>query len=477
MSLENAAADGGRQYVALGVMALGVGVVIALAAMGGNAPAVAAAAPPAWLQDVETGADHIDAEDLAREIMAARGDLLLVDLRPADEFAAMHLPFAVNLTVPEVTGDAGAALLAANLRLCVLYSNGPAHPGQAWVELRRQGHANVRVLAGGLDEFKQRILTPASLRGPATEAQTQAEMPLLALRRAFFGLVRGGAHGSFATDPPVLTSPTVVSPQWLRQHRDEVTVLDVRARAEDYALLHIEGAVHAPEKPMRQRHGDRELLLKSPAEMAQYLGALGLTRETPVVICGEDKMQDATMMAVALTTLGHRSLAILEGGLLAWAAEQGPLVTDVPSPVPQQYVPVPQPDVAIAVDDLAARVRAGDITVLDVRPPEFFRGDKSTEARPGHIPGAVNRPFQADLQRDGSGHFWRPKADLEQAYRELGLSPDQPVAVSCRTGHTATESYFVLRYLLGYQQVRWFNGSWTEWAEHAELPAATGPND
>lgn len=472
MKPDNKAAAGGMQYVALGAMALLVLVAIALAGMG--RPAAGAAAPTSWLQDIETGADHIDAAELARELLAAPSDLLLVDVRPADEYAAFHLPFAVNLTVPDLLGEAGAQLLARNPRQVVLYSNGPAHPGQAWVELRRAGHQNVRVLDGGLDEFKARMLTPASLRGPVTEAQSKAEATQLLLYRAFFGLEPRRAAPGHATDPAQLTVPTAVSPAWLRRNLGKVAVLDARASADDYKLLHIPGAVHAPEKPLRERRGDRELMLKPPAELARQFGAMGLTRDTPVVIYAEDKMQDATMVAVALTSLGHQAVAILEGGLLAWAAAQQPLVAEVPKVVPQQYVPAPAPDVGIAIDDLAARVKAGSTQILDVRPPEFFRGEKSTEARPGHIPGSVNRPYQQDLVRDGSGHFWRPKAELEQDYAALGLKKDQPVVVSCRTGHTASESYFVLRHLLGYQDVRWFNSSWTEWAERKDLPAATG---
>lgn len=462
-------AGGGLQYVALGAMALLVSVVIALGGARGRE-----AADASFLRDIETGADHIGAEQLARELMAAPADLLLVDVRPAAEYAAWHLPFAVNLTVPELTGPVGGALLAQQPRLAVLYSNGPAHPGQAWVELRRQGHAHVRVLAGGLDQFAAEVLTPASLRGPATEAQSKAEAPLLALRRAFFGLEPVLSQPGHATDPAALATPTAVSPQWLHAHLGEVVVLDARASADDYQQLHVPGAVHVPEKTLRLRHGDRELMLKPAAELAATFAALGIGRDTPVVVYAEDKMQDATMVAVALLTLGHQRLAVLEGGLLAWAAAQKPLVQDLPAPRPPAvYEPAPA-ELAIGIDELAARLGDGRTKVLDVRPPEFFSGQKSTEARPGHIPGAVNRPYQQDLQRTGSGHFWRPRAELAKDYADLGLQPDQPVVVSCRTGHTASESYFVLRWLLGYRDVRWFNGSWTEWAERQDLPAAMG---
>lgn len=163
--------------VGIGVMLTAVAVALWL----GGAPAAAAtAAPaaPAWLQDIETGADHIEPLELAHELLHSPQAVLLIDLRPTVEFAAWHLPGAVNLTVPELCGDAGARLLAAGPRRVVLYSNGPAHPGQAWVELRRQGHEHVSVLAGGLTEFLAQVLTPPSLRGhagPAPDPTTQTE--------------------------------------------------------------------------------------------------------------------------------------------------------------------------------------------------------------------------------------------------------------------------------------------------------------
>ena len=129
--------------------------------------------------------------------------------------------------------------------------------------------------------------------------------------------------------------------------------------------------------------------------------------------------------------------------------------------------------VTITTDELAKAVRAGATKVLDVRPPAMYRGEQSTEARPGHIPGAVNRPFSVDLQRDATGQWLLPRVELQQKYGAL-FSPEAPITVSCRTGHTASHTFFVLRHLLGYDKVRWYNGSWTEWAARPELPAATG---
>lgn len=472
----NSTTEHGSQAVAIGVMVLALSAALAiggLAPQAGQVSAATGAAP--WLQDVETGQDHIEPRELARELLAAPTDLALVDLRPAEEFAAWHLPTAVNLTVPQVCGDAGAALFARQPRLVVLYSNGPAHPGQAWVELRRQGRTNVKVLAGGLEDFKAQVLTPPSLREGATEASSKAEQPEFALVRAFFlGDAKANALATWATDPAELQQPTMVSPRWLHERMGRVAILDVR-KPEEFAGLHLPGAQLLSLGDIRVRQDDRDLFFVPDAALAAHFGKLGLTRSTPVVIYADAKFQDATLAAVALLRLGHRSLAILEGGILRWATEQRPLTAAVTAATAATYEPLPgAAGFAIQIDELAAEVKAGGTAILDVRPPEFFRGEKSTEARPGHMPGAKNRLYSQDLKRTDDGQWIRPRKDLEPEYAALGLAKDRPVVVTCRTGHTASEAYFVLRHLLGYEQVRWYNGSWTEWAARADLPAVTG---
>ncbi|MBK8095723.1 MAG: hypothetical protein IPK26_01365 [Planctomycetes bacterium] len=463
------------QVLGIGVMVVAVAAVVVTSGLHAPAAGTAAATRAApYLQDIETGADHVGADELARELLAARGDVVVVDVRPAEEFAAWHLPGARNLTVPEVVGAAGQQLLAGKPRLLVLCSNGPAHPAQAWVELRRQGHTNVRVLDGGLDAFKAKVLTPASLQPGADEGQIRAAAMGFALRRAFFlAAAKPNPLAAWATDPAELTAPTVVSTKWLQQRLGKVAIVDAREKAAEYADLHLPGAVHLPVASLRSKAGDRDLHLLSPRELAAKFGAVGISRTTPVVIYAEDKMQDATMAALAFVQAGHSALAILEGGLLRWATEKRSLVADVPAPAAVVYEPGRDAAVSLDTDQVAAQWRAGT-AILDVRPAEGFTGAKSTEARPGHIPGARNRVFTKDLQRGDDGHWFRPRAELEAEYGALGLRADQPVVVSCRTGHTASESYFVLRYLLGYRQAQFYNGSWTEWAARTDLPAATG---
>ena len=461
--------------VALGAM---VFLVVAALVLGGGGSREAGGVPDAALAAIETGADHIDAEDLADRIMSGASGLALVDVRPAAEYAQWHLPQAVHMTVPELLGAPGDALFARNPELVVLYSNGPAHPAQAWIELQRRGRTNVLVLDGGLDEFRARVLTPPSLRGAADEATAKAGAQLFALRRAFF--LRAGQPAPatvkpWATDPAELTAPTVVSTRWLAERLGKVTVVDVRENKADHERMHVRGAVHLPVKGMRDKFGEKELFLQPADKLAARFGALGIGNDTPVVLYAEDKMQDATQVALAFLRAGHRRLAILEGGLLRWAADQLPMDGAAVAVTPAQYAPIADADdFTITVDQLAQRVQARDVEILDVRPTDFFVGDKSTEARPGHIPGARNRLFSKDLVRTESGHWWLAADELRKQYDALGFAPDDSIVVNCRTGHTASTTYFLLRHMLGYKDVKWFNGSWTEWAERKDLPAETG---
>lgn len=175
---------------ALALAAVGVGLLVALLDLGGTNPR-----PPRWAELVEQEGDHIHPRELANLMLAQPAHVVVVDVRPASEFAAWHLVGSSNLTVPQLLGAEGKALLkkAAKTRV-VLVSNGMVHPGQAWVELTQRGHDKVRVLEGGLAEFKREVLTPPSLRGPVSEDRAREELPRFRAAQAFFLGAGSGAH-------------------------------------------------------------------------------------------------------------------------------------------------------------------------------------------------------------------------------------------------------------------------------------------
>ncbi|MCB9883744.1 MAG: hypothetical protein H6834_18285 [Planctomycetes bacterium] len=454
------------QVLALAVM--GVALLFAIRShVGSSRDALA----PAWAAVIERGEDHIDVTSFATQCIEHPESLVLIDVRPTSEYDAFHLPGAYRMDLPTLLGEDGERLLeSAAERLVVLYSNGMTHPAQAWVELARRGHANVRVLEDGLTGFLERELTPPSLRGATTRARAEAERSRY---DALLAWVRNrNATGRFASDPPSLEMPTIVSVAWLERHRDGVVILDARTEKGAYEAGHVPGAAHVPIAAVRGTvKGVDEELLEAP-ELAAVFGKLGIDVDQPVVVYGGDKFADATHLLWALYTLGHRRMGLLEGGYSAWRAADLAASTEPYAAEPRVYVPRSPIDACrVERDAVAGAMRTGTASILDVRPEDEYRGEHVREARPGHIPGSLHR-FQAeDRVVDATGDYWKARPTLDDAYHALGLTQDAPVIVTCRTGHQATQTWFTLKWLLGYHDVRVYDGSWKDWSRVPELPA------
>ncbi|GAB6037189.1 hypothetical protein JCM15519_17480 [Fundidesulfovibrio butyratiphilus] len=464
----------------LSVLFINLPPVVTDAQVAAQAPQPRAANPasggePALLVTIETGADHMEPAELADRIMSGDPGLYVVDIRTKGEYDTYHLKGAVH-AAPSALPQALES--HKNQGVIVLYSGGMTHPAQARDALARLGFSNVSMLTGGLTGFFERCLMPVSLR---TEPLTPDQAAKIKAWRKFF--LPTGLPGPQATSQareldPGCSPPCLVSSEWLGANlgKPGLKILDVSAQP-TYNSGHIPGAYSLQLDSLRDNQGGLPSMLQPGAILALQVGQMGLTPRDTVALVYDRGPLDATLAAMALERLGHSRYVILQGGRKAWNAKGLPRDTALPQARSTRY-PAPQgpDDFTVTGRQVLTASKDGRTIILDVRPHDYYTGAKSDEARAGHIPGALNRPFAEDQTKiDGDAVALKPLAELEAAYAALIPTKDHPVVVHCRTGHQASQTWWVLTRLLGYTNVKYYDAGWTEWAAHPDWPVATGP--
>lgn len=420
----------------------------------------------ALMGSVEAAEDHIEPEELADRLMSGEAGLVVVDVRPAAEFEVFHIRGALNIALDQL---ADALQPYKSKGWIVLYSNGMTHPAQARDSLQRQGFDNVRMLTDGLQGFRDRCLKPASLRSEPLSVSLVARINAW---RAFF---TGGPEAVQAVVPAVKQGamPRVVDTQWMASRLGDpgLVIIDFRPQPE-YNHAHIPGSLSLNVESLRGNiRGVPSMLLPAPLLAAQF-SLLGLMPEQTVVLVAGEKPHDATLAGMALERLGHMDYAILEGGYPQWSRAGLPTDASIPS-VQESVYPASSGMDQFSADfqTVAAKMNGPGHVIIDVRPADYYTGKKSDEARAGHIPGAVNRPYTEDIVAGPDNVLtFKPLEVLSSAYDGIIPSKDTEVIVHCRTGHQASQTFFVLKHMLGYPHVLWYDAGWTEWAARQELP-------
>lgn len=418
---------------------------------------------------IETAADHIEPEELATALYNQAPYLTLVDIRPPAEFNQFHIRGAVNV---QLTGLSDYIAQLEPGYKAVLYSNGMTHPAQARDQLYRMGYRNVLILTDGLNGFKEVCLKPASLRDTPPQVETAA---MIHQWQAYF-LFRPETAEAYQ-DPGAedigKELPGFVTTAWLQKNlaKPNVKVIDSRDQPH-YNHSHIPGAVAISCESFRGAIGGVPSIVYPGEVLASKMALLGIApNDTVVVVYGGDRLRDATLIAMSLERLGHKTYAILEGGFDKWIAEGLPVNNELPDAARTDYPFSGRKDgFTFTYRNVLSEGVENGMLIIDTRPADYYSGQKSDEARAGHIPGAVNRCFKDDLA--GSG--LKPLSELETAYGQIIKSKTTPVIIHCRTGHQASQTYFVLSHLLKYEHVYWYDAGWTEWAARKELPVKTG---
>jgi thiosulfate/3-mercaptopyruvate sulfurtransferase len=271
----------------------------------------------------------------------------------------------------------------------------------------------------------------------------------------------------------------LVSTDWLQAHLGEPGLVVVESD-EDVLLYetgHIPGAVKIDWHTDLNDPVERDYIYG--AAFAALLGARGIARDTTVVIYGDKNNWWAAYALWVFTLFGHEDVRLLDGGRAKWEAEGREYTTDVPTPAMVDYPVVERDDTAIRAfkEDVLAHFGK---PLIDVRSPEEFSGERTTAPaypeegtlRAGHIPSAQNVPWGKAAADDGT---FRGLNELNTLYRDnAGLKDGDDVIAYCRIGERSAHSWFVLTHLLGFEGVRNYDGSWTEWGAAVRVPIVKG---
>jgi thiosulfate/3-mercaptopyruvate sulfurtransferase len=271
----------------------------------------------------------------------------------------------------------------------------------------------------------------------------------------------------------------LVSTDWLQAHLGAAGLVVVES--DEDVLLYETG--HIPGSVKIDWHTD----LNDPVErdyidgegFSKLLGSKGISRNSTVVIYGDKNNWWAAYALWVFTLFGHEDVRLLDGGRAKWEAEGREYTTDVPAPTPVDYPVVERNDAPIRAykDDVLAHF--GN-PLVDVRSPEEFSGERTTAPaypeegalRAGHIPSAQNVPWGKAAAEDGT---FRGLDELNALYRAgAGLKDGDSVIAYCRIGERSSHTWFVLTHLLGFEGVRNYDGSWTEWGSAVRVPIVKG---
>jgi thiosulfate/3-mercaptopyruvate sulfurtransferase len=271
------------------------------------------------------------------------------------------------------------------------------------------------------------------------------------------------------------SSTVLVDTDWARQHLDDPNVrfVEVDVDTTAYEQSHIPGAIGWNWTSQLADGIRRDVA--SREDFGRLLSRSGIGPDTTVLLYGDNNNWFAAWAYWQLKLYGHRDVRILDGGRRYWLDNSLPLTTDVPEFAETGYE-VPEADQRIRAfrDDILPRLGDPALALVDVRSPAEFNGEviappgmTETAQRAGHIPGASSIPWAQTVREDGT---FKGPDELRALYEAKGITPDRDVIAYCRIGERSSHSWFVLHELLGFERVRNYDGSWTEWGSMVGVP-------
>jgi thiosulfate/3-mercaptopyruvate sulfurtransferase len=260
----------------------------------------------------------------------------------------------------------------------------------------------------------------------------------------------------------------LVDTAWVAEHLDHpgVRLVEVDVDTTQYEHGHVPGAVGWNWSTQLCDTVVRDIIPK--AELEKLLSASGIDNNSTIVLYGDNNNWFAAWAFWQLKVYGHEDVRIMDGGRRKWLEEGRELTVELPNYETRAYeAREADPALRAWLPQVQTSVAGSKAALVDVRSPAEFTGEilappglPETCQRGGHIPGAKNIPWGKACNEDGT---FKSAEELDALYRGLGVTPDRPVITYCRIGERSSHSWFALKYLLGYPDVRNYDGSWTEW--------------
>lgn len=252
-----------------------------------------------------------------------------------------------------------------------------------------------------------------------------------------------------------------------------IRLIEVDVDTAAYEQGHIPGAIGLNWQTQLQDPVRRDI--PSKAQLEATLGGLGVSDKHTIVLYGDNNNWFAAFAFWVLKLYGHEDVRLMDGGRKKWLAEGRPITKEVPNYPPTEYH-AKEPDLSLRAffPQVLENLNRQEVALVDVRSPQEYTGEliappglMETAQRGGHIPGARNIPWAQAVREDGT--FKSPE-ELRALYESQGITPDKQVIAYCRIGERSAHTWFVLKYLLGYPNVRNYDGSWTEWGNIVGAP-------
>jgi thiosulfate/3-mercaptopyruvate sulfurtransferase len=268
----------------------------------------------------------------------------------------------------------------------------------------------------------------------------------------------------------------LVDTQWVEDHLndDSIRIVEVDENPGLYAEAHIPGAIGFDWKRDLQDQVKRDFL--APAEFGELFGSRGISNDHTIVLYGDRNNWFAAYTYWYLRYYGHDGVKLMNGPREKWISEGRPTTTEVPSYERQQFAAREGDDTIRAKRDEVLAALDAPTRLVDVRSPQEFSGELIAMAgyeqegaqRAGHIPGAASVPWAQAVKEDGT---FKTAEELRELYTAKGvINGSDPVIAYCRIGERSAHTWFVLHELLGEDDVKNYDGSWTEWGNLVNVP-------